>query len=111
MTPTDKLDGLPRVVDGTPACYRLQQLLRCREDLALAAAEHSNHDLPGSELLWQAVDEVEEHLRVLFPETWTLCYPQWVAEDVQRMHEPDQASAQCRLCRPLPSPTQALKAS
>jgi hypothetical protein len=79
--------------------YRLKKLLVRRQSLSTAAIEHLCHDLPGADLLWQAVHQTEEQLRHEYPEVWTQSNTEWVAADAARLHSPDRpAPDACWLC-------------
>src|SRR5690348_7217954 len=86
-------------------------LLRRRDHLAAAAAEHAAHGQVGAELLWSAVDTAEARLRDVFPETWAEQHEDWAVTDAARIHTPDDPRpADCRLCslnRPTDSPADA----
>lgn len=72
--PTDTSDD----AGSRPTSLELQRLLKRRQTLATAAGEHTAHDLPGVELLWQAVHATEERIRERFPDTWSEQYPGWI---------------------------------
>ncbi len=46
------------------------ELLRRRDHLATAAAEHTAQDQVGAELLWLAIEAGGARLRDVFPDTW-----------------------------------------
>lgn len=74
-------------------------LLRRRSELALAASEHTGHELPGAEMLWREVAAVEDQIKVQFPKVWKRHLEEWLALDVARMHTEDEPRpAYCRLC-------------
>lgn len=75
------------------------RLLSRREQLATAAIEHTSHNLPGADLIWQAVQQVEEDLQERFPATWARRNADWANRDAARLHAPDQPRPDdCRLC-------------
>lgn len=83
---------------GTDRVLRLK-LIRSRERLASAATEHLAYDLPGADLLWQQLHEVEELLRIRFPDTWRQHYAQWVTADAAALHSGgDPHPASCPIC-------------
>ncbi len=74
-------------------------LLRRRDHLATAAAEHIAHNQIGAELLWLAVEATEARLRTLFPDTWVEQHAAWAATDAARLHTAtDPRTSECRLC-------------
>jgi len=80
--------------------YHLRRLLTRRQQLADAGVELLCHDLPGADLLWQGVHQVEERLRVEFPAVWEQSYAGWIANDSARLHSADQpAPDACWICR------------
>ncbi|MGY1762333.1 hypothetical protein ACI79G_14935 [Geodermatophilus sp. SYSU D00779] len=80
--------------------YQLRKLLTRRQALADAAVEHLCHDLPGADLLWQAVGRVEDRLRREYPAVWARSNGDWVATDAARLHTADRpAPDSCRICR------------
>lgn len=92
--------------------YQLRKLLTRRERLADAAAEALGHDLPGADLLWQAVHQVEERLRQDFPAVWALSNTDWVAADAARLHTADQPQPEsCWICRQQQPDTEIRPAS
>lgn len=77
----------------------LNRLLARRERVAEAAAAHTAHDLPGADLLWQALDDLEETIRHRFPQVWRDHFPNWVALDVERVPHPlGGLNRVCPLC-------------
>ncbi len=92
--------------------YQLRKLLTRREKLADAASEALGHDLPGADLLWQAVQQVEERLRQDFPAVWVLSNAEWVAADAARLHTPDRPQPKsCWICRQQQPDTEIRPAS
>ena len=80
--------------------YRLRKLLVRRQALADAAVEHLCHDLPGADLLWEALHRVEDQLRRECPAVWARSNADWVATDAARLHTADRpAPESCRICR------------
>lgn len=74
-------------------------LLRRRNHLATAAAEHTAHNQLGAELLWLAVEATEARLRTLFPDTWAEQHAGWAAADAARLHTATSPwPSGCRLC-------------
>jgi hypothetical protein len=74
-------------------------LLRRRDHLAAAAAEHAAHGQVGAELLWLEVDAAEARLRDVFPDTWAEQHEDWAATDAARIHTADDPRpVDCRLC-------------
>lgn len=85
--------------------YRLRKLLTRRQQLADAGIELLCHDLPGADLIWQTVQQVEELLRQDYPEVWAKSNAGWAAADAARLHTPDKlAPAACWICRQRQSP-------
>ena len=80
--------------------YKLRKLLTRRQKLADAGIELLCHDLPGADLIRQAVHQVEELLRQDYPEVWAKSNADWVAADAARLHTPDKAAPEaCWICR------------
>jgi hypothetical protein len=101
MTATDHARNLNAwmYVDGPARRVLRMQLLRRRDHLSAAAAEHAAHGQVGAELLWRAVDATEARLRDIFPETWAEQHEDWAATDAARLHSIDTPRpADCRLC-------------
>ncbi len=87
-------------------------LLRRRDHLATAAAEHTAHNQIGAELLWLAVEAAEARLRDLFPDTWAEQHADWAAADATRLHTAtDPRASRCRLCAPNPPRTSSSAAA
>lgn len=85
--------------------YRLRKLLTRRQQLADAGIELLCHDLPGADLLRQAVHQVEELLRQDFPAVWAESNAEWVAADAARLHSADRPAPEaCWICRQRQSP-------
>ncbi|MGY1669773.1 hypothetical protein [Geodermatophilus sp. SYSU D00710] len=90
--------------------YQLRKLLTRRQKLADAGVELLCHDLPGADLLWQAVHQVEECLRAEFPDVWAQSYAGWIADDSARLHSPDQpAPYACWICRQRQPPRAGIR--
>ncbi len=90
--------------------YQLRKLLTRRQRLADAGVELLCHNLPGADLLWQGVHQVEERLRVEFPAVWAESYAGWIAGDAARLHSPDQpAPDACWICRQRQAPPAGIR--
>ena len=90
--------------------YKLRKLLTRRQKLADAGIELLCHDLPGADLIWQAVHQVEELLRRDYPEVWAKSNADWVAADAARLHTPDKAAPEaCWICRQRQSPDAGIR--
>jgi hypothetical protein len=82
------------------AVYRSKKLLARRQALADAGIEHLCHDLPGTDQLWWALQQVEERIRREFPVIWAESNADWVFADAGRLHSPDRPAPDvCRICR------------
>lgn len=78
---------------------RLRRLLRHREQLAVAAIEHTGHDLPGADWLWQCVHRVEEEVRRDYPAVWAQRNAAWAVRDGARLHTAEHPRPDaCRIC-------------
>lgn len=98
MSPTDPRSTVTDLFAST-ARVQLSRLLRRREALAQVAVEHTGHDLPGADLLWQAVHDTEQQLRGRFPRVWQHRNADWVIQDAERLHTSDQPKPEhCRIC-------------
>ncbi len=99
-------------VEGPARRVLRMELLRRRDHLATAAAEHTAHNQIGAELLWLAVEATEARLRALFPDTWVEQHADWAATDAARLHTATnpQTSA-CRLCALDPTDTSSSAAA
>ncbi len=86
-------------VDGPARRVLRTELLRRRDHLATAAAEHTAHNQIGAELLWLAVEATETRLRALFPDTWAEQHTAWAVTDAGRIHTVDDPRpSDCWLC-------------
>jgi hypothetical protein len=90
--------------------YLRRRLLTQRERLAVAAIEHTAHDLPAADLLWQAVHETEEALRKSYPPLWKRHQGEWIAADAARLHSAENPAPDvCRICRKRSSPAEEMR--
>jgi hypothetical protein len=95
-------------VEGPARRVLRTKLLRRRDHLATAAAEHTAHDQVGAELLWLAVEASEARLCDLFPDTWAEQHADWAAADAAQVHTAvDPRPDRCRLCSTHPEPLTA----
>ncbi len=101
--------------EGVPAPeplrdHRLRKLLTRRQKLADAGVELLCHDLPGADLLWQAVHQVEERLRAEFPAVWAQSYTDWISDDAARLHSAARpAPDTCWICRQRQPPSAGIR--
>ncbi len=99
-------------VEGPARRVLRVELLRRRDHLATAAAEHTAHDQLGADLLWQAVEATEARLRTLFPDTWVAQHADWAAADAARLHTATTPRISgCRLCALNPPDTSSSAAT
>jgi hypothetical protein len=101
MTATDPARDLSvwMYVEGPARRVLRTQLLRRRDHLSAAAAEHTTHDQVGAELLWRAVEATEARLRDVFPDIWAEQHEAWEITDAARVHAVDDPRAgDCGLC-------------
>ncbi|MGY1987137.1 hypothetical protein ACI792_13010 [Blastococcus sp. SYSU DS0669] len=90
--------------------YLRRRLLAQRERLSVAAIEHTAHDLPGGDLLWQAVHDTEEALRKSYPRLWERHQDEWVTTDAARLHSVENPAPDvCRICRERSGPVEEMR--
>src|SRR5690349_10315107 len=98
---TNNPDNRPGVsrLDTLQQRYRLEGLLESRYDTAVAAIEQLSHNVATTDATFAQLLELEDTIRLEYPNTYAQRWQRWVLDDAARLHEPGVLIIGCSICR------------
>lgn len=98
---TNNPENRPEVsrLDTLQRRYRLEGLLESRYDTAISAVEQLSHNVASTDATFAKLIELENLIRLEYPDTYADRWPRWVLDDAIRLHEPGVLVIGCSICR------------
>ena len=78
--------------------YRLEGLLESRYDTAVTAVEQLSHNVASTGAMFAKLLELEDTIRLEYPDTYAQRWQRWVLDDAARLHAPGVLVIGCSIC-------------